>query len=60
MKKEVYIYATQEAENTPITINILERNKEFKHDFQKHEITSYQALKLATEILLMLKSKVKD
>ena len=60
MKKEVYIYATQEAENTPITINILERNKEFKHDFQKHEITSYKALKLATEILLMLKSKIKD
>ena len=60
MKKEVYVYATQEAENTPITINILERNKEFKHDFQKHEITTHQALKLATEILLMLKSKIKD
>ena len=60
MRKEVYIYATQEAENTPITINILERNKEFKHDFQKHEITSYKALKLVTEILLMLKSKIKD
>ena len=60
MKKEVYIYATQETENIPIIINILERNKKFKHDFQKHEITSYQALKLVTEILLMLKSKVKD
>ena len=60
MKKEVYVYATQEAENTPIKINILERNKELKHDFQQHEITTHQALKLATEILLMLKSKVKD
>jgi len=60
MKKKVYVYATQEAENTPIKINILERNKELKHDFQQHEITTHQALKLATEILLMLKSKVKD
>ena len=31
MKKEVYIYATQEAENTPILINILERDKQKKH-----------------------------
>ena len=60
MRKEVYIYASQETESTPMLINILERNKEFKHDFQKHEITSYQALKLVTEILLMLKSKIKD
>jgi hypothetical protein len=60
MKKEVYIYASQEAENTPILINILKRNKELKHDFQQHEITSHQAMKLVTEILLMLKNKVKD
>ena len=30
MKKEVYIYASQETESTPMLINILERNKEFK------------------------------
>jgi hypothetical protein len=60
MKKEIYIYATQETNNTPILINILKRNKKFQHDFQQYEITSHQALKLVTEILLMLKSKVKD
>jgi len=60
MEREVHIYATQEADNTPILINILERNKEFKHAFQQHKITSYQALKLAIELLLVLKSKVRD
>jgi hypothetical protein len=60
MKKEVYIYASQETESTPMLINILERNKEFKHDFQQYEITSHQAMKLVTELLLMLKNKVKD
>tara|TARA_R100000995_G_scaffold74609_1_gene43737 strand:+ start:191 stop:373 length:183 start_codon:yes stop_codon:yes gene_type:complete len=60
MNKEVYIYASQETKDTPILINILERNKELKHDFQQYEITSHQAMKLVTEILLMLKSKVKD
>ena len=60
MKKEVYIYATQEAENSPILINILERDKQKKHKFQRHELTSHQALKLSTEILLMLKNKIKD
>ena len=60
MEKKVYIYATQEAENTPILINILERDKQEKHKFQQYELTSHQAMKLVAEIFLMLKSKIKD